>query len=127
MPPVLPDASLTLEPPADMPGLTETGLSAADLLRELPAQVLLLGQDRRIRWANDAFCRLSNVTPAQIVGRPVAEFLSNLEAHSTFFSRAFAGEAVEFPLNLHLTLAGCAYDAKAVMRSLPDLSRSGYA
>ncbi|HEY5810932.1 MAG TPA: PAS domain-containing protein, partial [Povalibacter sp.] len=98
-PSVFPDTSLVLDSPAEAPGLTETGLSAADLLRELPAQVLLLGQDRRIRWANDAFCRLSNVTPAQIVGRPVAEFLSNLDAHSMFFSRAFAGEAVEFPLN----------------------------
>ena len=98
--------------------LSESGSPAADLLRQLPMQMLLLDRDLRIRWANDAFRHVCQ--EAHIAGRPASDFLTDLRAHSAHLMSMFAGELSSLSLQLQLRVPEGTFDAKVQVAALAD-------
>lgn len=98
----LAEATLAAQLGETLQALAASSSAAFDLLNQAPGQAVIVDRDLVVRWANPAFARFLDTATANVVGRPLAAFLGDLDRHGARFARAFAGDAVDFLLSTTL-------------------------
>ena len=69
---------------------------AQRLLQAAPVQLLVLDRQLHIRWVNARFAEAREIEPAAVLGAHATQYFGDLSTYCIHFSRALAGERVQF-------------------------------